>query len=114
MGSLEAMQKRSASRYFGEKAAVKVAQGVSGAVVDKGSARDLIAHLSAGVQKGLQDAGHADVAAVHSGLNDKTTRFELRTSAAITEGAIRSDIVLASSPSAKGRSAPMSPKNARK
>merc|ERR1711959_782955 len=77
MGSLEAMQKRSASRYFGEKAAVKVAQGVSGAVVDKGSARDLIAHLSAGVQKGLQDSGYADVAAVHSGLNDKTTRFEL-------------------------------------
>jgi IMP dehydrogenase len=113
MGSLEAMQKRSASRYFGEKAAVKVAQGVSGAVVDKGSARDLLAHLSAGVQKGMQDAGHADIAAVHSGLYDKSTRFELRTSSAITEGGLN-DIVLAKSPSARDRRAPLSPKSARR
>jgi IMP dehydrogenase len=113
MGSLEAMQKRSASRYFGEKAAVKVAQGVSGAVVDKGSVRDLLSHLTAGVQKGLQEAGHIDVAAVHSGLHDSTTRFELRTSAAITEGGLH-DIVLAKSPSARGRTAPLSPKNVKR
>jgi IMP dehydrogenase len=97
MGSLEAMQKRSASRYFGEKQQVKVAQGVSGAVVDKGSVWDLLDHISAGVRKGLQEAGHADVAAVQQGLVDRTTRFELRTSASIYESGVH-DVILAKSP----------------
>jgi IMP dehydrogenase len=108
MGSLEAMQKRSASRYFGEKQNVKVAQGVSGAVVDKGSVRDLLEHMSAGVRKGCQEAGHADVAAVHKGLVDKTTRFDLRTSASIYEAGVH-DVILAKSPKGGGRM-PMSPK----
>jgi len=108
MGSLEAMQKKSASRYFGEKQTVKVAQGVSGAVVDKGSVRDLLAHITAGVKKGCQEAGHEDIGAVHKGLTDKTTRFELRTSASIYEGGVH-DVILAKSPVANRR-APMSPK----
>merc|ERR1719506_2581721 len=107
MGSLEAMQKRSASRYFGEKQAVKVAQGVSGAVVDKGSVRDLLEHVTAGVKKGCQEAGHATISAAHKGLVDKTTRFELRTSASIYEAGVH-DVILAKSPS--NRRAPMSPK----
>lgn len=97
MGSLEAMQKKSASRYFGEKQQVKVAQGVSGAVVDKGSVRDLLDHISAGVRKGLQEAGCANVAAVHKGMVDQTTRFELRTSASIYESGVH-DVILAKSP----------------
>merc|ERR1712100_831852 len=108
MGSLEAMQKKSASRYFGEKQTVKVAQGVSGAVVDKGSVRDLLAHITAGVKKGCQEAGHEDIGAVHKGLTDKTTRFELRTSASIYEAGVH-DVILAKSPSGNRR-APMSPK----
>merc|ERR1719181_1520414 len=107
MGSLEAMQKRSASRYFGEKQAVKVAQGVSGAVVDKGSVRDLLEHISAGVRKGCQEAGHLSLASAHKGLVDKTTRFELRTSACMYEAGVH-DVILAKSPS--NRRAPMSPK----
>merc|ERR1719506_218130 len=107
MGSLEAMQKRSASRYFGEKQAVKVAQGVSGAVVDKGSVRDLLEHITAGVKKGCQETGHLDLASAHKGLVDKTTRFELRTSACMYEAGVH-DVILAKSPS--NRRAPMSPK----
>merc|ERR1719331_9260 len=111
MGSLEAMQKTSASRYFGEKQKVKVAQGVSGAVVDKGSVRDLLEHITAGVKKGCQEAGHADLTSAHKGLVDKTTRFELRTSASIYEAGVH-DVILAKSPSNRGR-APMSPKGGR-
>jgi IMP dehydrogenase len=102
MGSLEAQQKTSSARYFGEGAAVKVAQGVSGAVVDKGSVRDLLGHLSQGVKKGMQDAGLESIPAVHRELEAGRTRFELRTSAAITEGGLH-DIVLAKSPTAAGR-----------
>jgi len=97
MGSLEAMQKRSASRYFGEKQQVKVAQGVSGAVVDKGSVRDLLEHMSAGVRKGCQEAGCISVAAVHKGMVEGNTRFELRSSASIYEAGVH-DVILAKSP----------------
>ena len=37
MGSLEAMAKGSESRYYGDTQTVKIAQGVSGTVKDKGS-----------------------------------------------------------------------------
>ena len=39
MGSLEAQQKGSESRYYGDSQNLKIAQGVSGTVKDKGSIR---------------------------------------------------------------------------
>jgi IMP dehydrogenase len=39
MGSLEAMTKGSESRYYGDTQHLKIAQGVSGVVKDKGSVR---------------------------------------------------------------------------
>lgn len=39
MGSLEAQQKGSESRYYGDTQNMKIAQGVSGTVRDKGSVR---------------------------------------------------------------------------
>ena len=57
MGSIEAMSKGSEKRYFATGSTVKVAQGVSGAVVDKGSLRRYLPYLVQGVKHGVQDIG---------------------------------------------------------
>ncbi|CAN0348419.1 unnamed protein product [Pylaiella littoralis] len=54
MGSIEAMSKGSEKRYFASGAKVKVAQGVSGAVVDKGSLRKYLPYLITGLRHGIQ------------------------------------------------------------
>merc|ERR1719434_550912 len=57
MGSIEAIKKGSDDRYFGSGTTVKVAQGVSGAVQDKGSLRSYMPYLVQGVKHGMQDVG---------------------------------------------------------
>merc|ERR1711904_264181 len=68
MGSLEAMQKMSGTRYFAEDLNVKVAQGVSGAVVDKGSIEKFIPYQLQGVRLGMQKMGVKDISSLHAGL----------------------------------------------
>lgn len=92
MGSLEAMSKGSEKRYVWENAssgsAVKVAQGVSGAVQDKGTLRRYIPYLTQGVRHGLQDAGIASLEEATERLYNDQLRFEIRSPAAQKEGGV--------------------------
>jgi len=89
MGSIDAMQSGSEKRYnWTGKAAVKVAQGVSGSVVDKGSLKRYIPYLLQGVRHGLQDMGAASVTEMHGMLYSGSLRLELRSPAAQREGGV--------------------------
>ncbi len=89
MGSHEAMEKGSAKRYFAEsKDIVKVAQGVAGAVVDKGTVARYLPYLKQGVLHGFQDIGVKSLSDLHGRLHNEKLRFEIRTAAAQREGGI--------------------------
>lgn len=70
------------------KAAVKVAQGVSGAVVDKGSLKRYIPYLLQGAKHGLQDLGTISLNELHERLYNGQLRIELRSPAAQREGGV--------------------------
>ena len=76
------------TRYFSESSAVKVAQGVSGDVQDKGSVKQFLPYLHAGVQHSLQDIGVRTVSALQTGVREGAVRFELRTASAQVEGGV--------------------------
>mmetsp|Transcript_8004 Transcript_8004/g.16090 ORF Transcript_8004/g.16090 Transcript_8004/m.16090 type:complete len:534 (-) Transcript_8004:2664-4265(-) len=90
MGSLEAMKKGSAVRYFSEEERIRVAQGVSGAVTDKGSVRRYLPYLIQGIKHGLQDIGVRSVNELHEFLWNGRLRFQLRSPAAQVEGNVHS------------------------
>ena len=92
MGSLEAMTEKggnSKQRYFatgGE--AIKVAQGVSGSVKDKGSLQRYIPYLATGTKHGFQDIGVKSLAQMEEMRAAGTLRMELRSAAAQAEGSV--------------------------
>jgi len=88
MGSIEAMKKGSDDRYFGTAAQVKVAQGVSGAVQDKGSIQRYMPYLAQGIRHGMQDIGAQSIPALGEMLHGGRLRFELRSAAAQREGGV--------------------------
>jgi IMP dehydrogenase len=91
MGSLEAMKKGSEKRYVWDdssNAAIKVAQGVSGAVQDKGTLRRYIPYLTQGIRHGLQDAGLKSLEEAKEKLYADKLRFEIRSPAAQKEGGV--------------------------
>lgn len=90
MGSIEAMTKGSEKRYFASGSAVKVAQGVSGNVVDKGSLRSYLPYLVQGVHNGIIDLGGTSLANLKNMAKEGSLRFELRSPAAQREGNVHS------------------------
>ncbi|MCS6972301.1 MAG: IMP dehydrogenase [Turneriella sp.] len=89
MASLEAMEAAGgARRYNVEDQKIKVAQGVSGAVVDKGSIFDFVPYLMQGVRHALQDIGCRDIPSLHQALHSGKLRFELRSIAAQVQGGV--------------------------
>lgn len=76
------------ARYFSEADAVKVAQGVSGDVLDKGPLSKFVPYLYTGLQHSLQDVGVMSIRDFQQGGRDGKVRFELRTASAQAEGGV--------------------------
>ncbi|KAK8814135.1 hypothetical protein WA158_007997 [Blastocystis sp. Blastoise] len=88
MGSIEAMEHGSSQRYFSTGERVKVAQGVVGSVVDKGSLKIYLPYLIQGVKHGFQDLGVPSIDKLNEYRASGILRGEVRSSAAQAEGGI--------------------------
>lgn len=88
MASLEAMKAGGDKRYFSENQKIKVAQGVSGAVVDKGSVINLVPYLVQGLRQSFQDMGYKTIPELHKALYEGKLRFERRSESAQAQGSV--------------------------
>ncbi|MCB1302704.1 MAG: IMP dehydrogenase [Leptospiraceae bacterium] len=88
MASMEAMEAGGAKRYFSEDQEIKVAQGVTGSVVDKGSMFQFLPYLVQGLRQSFQDMGVKSVEQLHEHTYAGRTRFEMRSLSAQAQGTV--------------------------
>ncbi|MCB1156471.1 MAG: IMP dehydrogenase [Leptospiraceae bacterium] len=88
MASLEAMSAGGEKRYATEAQKIKVAQGVSGAVLDKGSVTNLVPYLVQGLKQSFQDMGYRSISSIHEALYSGKLRFERRSQSAQLQGSV--------------------------
>lgn len=91
MASIDAMKVGGEKRYSAIEdrlQKVKVAQGVSGAVVDKGPLSDFLPYLILGLKQSLQDMGIRSLTDLHKALRLGELRFERRSLSSQREGGV--------------------------
>jgi len=88
MASIEAMKDGGGKRYFTDNDKIKVAQGVVGTVIDRGSLIDFIPYLANGLQHAFQDAGFDNIAKLHDAVTNGDLRLQIRSVSSIKEGGV--------------------------
>lgn len=86
MASIEAMNEGGNKRYMVGNNDIKVAQGVVGTVIDRGSLVDFLPYLENGLKHAFQDIGFKNIKELHEGMIEGKLRFQVRSFSAIKEG----------------------------
>ena len=89
MGSMDAMNnKKSGRRYLYNAKQIKIAQGVSGSVTNKGSLYNYIPYLVQGIKQGFQQIGCCSLDEMNDDVHCGNMRFEIRSFMSQQEGQV--------------------------